>query len=126
MPFAHWIPPPHLPKRFDTHFFLAPAPRHQVAAADLREVVSAAWLRPRTVVAAAEAAELNLMFATYMNLRWLAQFTAVGVALAAAQARTVVTVISEPIDSTNGRVFRIPDAAGYGETDILEHRLRRN
>ena len=26
------------------------------------------------VVAAAEAAELNLMFATYMNLRWLAQF----------------------------------------------------
>ena len=40
VPFAHWITPPHLPKRFDTHFFLAPAPADQTATADLREVVS--------------------------------------------------------------------------------------
>ncbi|WP_300303387.1 NUDIX domain-containing protein [Ferrovibrio sp.] len=126
VPFAHWITPPHLPKRFDTHFFLAPAPADQTATADLREVVSAAWLPPQAVVAAAEAAELNLMFATYMNLRWLARHDSVASALAAAQVRPIVTVIPEPADSPQGRVFRIPEAAAYGETDVLEHRFRRS
>ena len=126
VPFAHWITPPHLPKRFDTHFFLAPAPADQTATADLREVVSAAWLRPQAVVAAAEAAELNLMFATYMNLRWLARFESVEAALTAARSRPIVTVIPEPADSPEGRIFRIPEAAAYGETDVLEQRFRRN
>jgi 8-oxo-dGTP pyrophosphatase MutT (NUDIX family) len=125
VPFAHWITPPHLPKRFDTHFFLATAPLNQVAAADLREVVSAAWLQPGAVVAAAEAAELNLMFATYMNLRWLARFESVATALAAARHRPIVTVIPEPSDSPEGRIFLIPEAAAYGETAVLEHRFRR-
>lgn len=126
VPFAHWITPQHLPKRFDTHFFLARSPVDQVAAADLREVVSAAWLRPGAVVAAAEAAELNLMFATYMNLRWLAGFETVEMALAAARSRRIVTVIPEPRDTPEGKVFRIPEAAGYGETDVLEQRFRRS
>lgn len=126
VPFAHWITPTHLPKRFDTHFFLAPAPADQTATADLREVVSVAWLRPGAVVAAAEAAELNLMFATYMNLRWLARHDTVAAALVAARARPIVTVIPEPADSPDGRVFRIPEAAAYGETDVLEQRFRRN
>lgn len=126
VPFAHWITPPHLPKRFDTHFFLAPAPPGQEAAADLREVVSAAWLRPQAVVDAAEAAELNLMFATYMNLRWLARHGGVASALAMARERPIVTVVPEPADSPEGRVFRIPEAAAYGETHVLEHRFRRS
>lgn len=125
VPFAHWITPPHLPKRFDTHFFLAPAPLDQEAAADLREVVSAVWLRPDAVVAAAEAADLNLMFATYMNLRWLARRGTVAAALTEARERPIVTVIPEPSDSPLGRMFRIPEAAAYGETDVLEQRFRR-
>lgn len=125
VPFAHWITPPHLPKRFDTHFFLARGPSRQVAAADLREVISAAWLRPSAVVAAAEASELNLMFPTYMHLRWLARFGTVMEALAAARERPIVTVIPEPSDSPEGRLFRIPEAAAYGETAVLERRFRR-
>lgn len=125
VPFAHWITPPHLPKRFDTHFFLAQGPSRQVAAADLREVMSAAWLRPSAVVAAAEAGELNLMFATYMNLRWLARHGTVAAALAAARERPIVTVIPEPSHGPEGRLFRIPEAAAYGETAVLEHRFRR-
>ncbi|MBS4046035.1 NUDIX domain-containing protein [Ferrovibrio sp.] len=125
VPFAHWITPPHLPKRFDTHFFLARGPSRQAAAADLREVMSAAWLRPSAVVAAAEACELNLMFATYMNLRWLARYNTVTAALAAARERPIVTVVPEPSDSPEGRLFRIPEAAAYGETAVLENRFRR-
>src|SRR3546814_3855212 len=66
-------------------------------------LVSAAWLRPTAVVAAAEAAELNLMFATYMNLRWLARQDTVAAALAAARTRPIVTVIPEPADSPEDR-----------------------
>ena len=38
-PFAHWITPPILPKRFDTHFFIASAPADQLAAHDGAESV---------------------------------------------------------------------------------------
>jgi 8-oxo-dGTP pyrophosphatase MutT (NUDIX family) len=125
VPLAHWITPPDRPKRFDTHFFLAAGPHDQVAVADLGEVMSAAWLRPAALVAAAEAGELNLMFATYMNLRWLAKHEALELALAAARKRQVVTVIPEPVSGPGGRLFRIPADAGYGEAEVLERRFRR-
>ena len=39
VPFAHWITPAFLPKRFDTHFFLTLAPPDQALAHDRREAV---------------------------------------------------------------------------------------
>ena len=39
IPFAHWITPAFLPKRFDTHFFLALAPAGHALAHDGREAV---------------------------------------------------------------------------------------
>lgn len=125
VPFAHWITPPHLPKRFDTHFFVAAAPARQSATADRREVVSAAWLHPAEVVAAAGAGDLNLMFATYMNLCWLAQHASVAAALDAAQARQIVTVIPKPRDVPEGKLFCIPPEAGYPHSEVLESRFRR-
>ena len=38
-PFAHWITPKMMPKRFDTHFFVAHAPEDHVAAHDGHESV---------------------------------------------------------------------------------------
>tara|TARA_R110002167_G_scaffold95775_1_gene254603 strand:- start:9 stop:500 length:492 start_codon:yes stop_codon:yes gene_type:complete len=35
--FAHWVTPPHMLKRFDTHFFLAEAPLDQILQHDGRE-----------------------------------------------------------------------------------------
>ncbi len=39
VPFAHWITPDFVPKRFDTHFFLALTPEDHVLAHDGRETV---------------------------------------------------------------------------------------
>jgi len=125
VPFAHWITPPQSPKRFDTHFFIAAAPAGQLPVADRKEVMSAVWSNPISVVEQAESEEINLMFATYMTLRWLTAFTSADQALVAARQRQIVTVIAESSDSSEGRILKIPEAAGFGETEVLEKRFRR-
>jgi 8-oxo-dGTP pyrophosphatase MutT (NUDIX family) len=47
VPFAHWITPKPRPRRFDTYFYLAPAPDAQEAAHDGEEAVASIWTRPR-------------------------------------------------------------------------------
>jgi 8-oxo-dGTP pyrophosphatase MutT (NUDIX family) len=47
VPFARWITPAFLPKRFDTHFFLALAPPDHALAHDGRETVDSLWIAPR-------------------------------------------------------------------------------
>ncbi|MCU0944014.1 MAG: NUDIX domain-containing protein [Rubritepida sp.] len=113
--FAHWITPAHSPKRFDTHFFLAPAPEGQQAVHDGREAVEALWLPPAAALAEAEAGRRTLVFATRMNLQRLAAHDSVAAALAACSRAPVVTVTPEPVTHADGQVFlRIPEAAGYG------------
>ena len=53
-PFAHWITPERVPKRFDTHFFLAPAPHKVDALHDGTESVGSVWITPKTAIADAE------------------------------------------------------------------------
>ena len=48
--FSHWLTPPGVPKRFDTRFFVAPAPPGQEAEADLGEAVELMWLTPQAAL----------------------------------------------------------------------------
>jgi 8-oxo-dGTP pyrophosphatase MutT (NUDIX family) len=66
--FAHWVTPPLMPKRFDTHFYLVAAPEDQVAVHDGSESVDSVWANPEETIAAANAKEVTLVFATRMNL----------------------------------------------------------
>jgi len=113
--FAHWITPPLIPKRFDTHFFLAAAPTDQVAVHDGSESVDSAWSRPHEVIRAADADEVRLVFATRMNLTKLGAFDAAAAAMTATRARSVVTVQPKLESYVDGiRKLRIPLEAGYG------------
>jgi hypothetical protein len=47
VPFAHWITPEGLPKRFDTHFLLVAAPVAQVGIHDGTESVEGLWIAPQ-------------------------------------------------------------------------------
>jgi 8-oxo-dGTP pyrophosphatase MutT (NUDIX family) len=118
VPFAHWITPVGPPKRFDTHFFLAPAPADQVAAHDGREAVDTLWIAPQKAVAEADAKRVTLVFATRMNLVKLARSADLAAALAAANGAVIVTVSPELVDSPEGPLLRIPEAAGYGLTEM--------
>ncbi len=68
---AHWITPEPMPKRFDTHFFLAAMPESQQAAHDQIETTASAWVRPEDALARFEVGDFPLVFATIHQLRAL-------------------------------------------------------
>jgi 8-oxo-dGTP pyrophosphatase MutT (NUDIX family) len=125
VPYAHWITPEREPKRFDTHFFLAPAPLDQVAAHDGSEAVDSLWTTAAAAIAASEAKQVSLIFPTRMNLIKLGRSRTVAEALAAARASPIITVMPVLAETPDGMVLRIPLEAGYGISEISTRGLPR-
>jgi 8-oxo-dGTP pyrophosphatase MutT (NUDIX family) len=119
VPFAHWITPERVPKRFDTHFLLVAAPIEQLGAHDGSESVEGIWIRPDQALAEAEAGTRTLVFATSMNLKKLTRYATMAETVAAARAEPVVTVMPRMEMSPEGRKLHIPAEAGYGVTEVL-------
>src|SRR5262245_54218566 len=119
VPFAHWITPEPVPKRFDTHFFLIAAPVSQLGAHDGAESVEGLWIAPQQALAEAEAGARTLVFATRMNLAKLARYATVAEAVAATRAKPVVTVVPQVKRTPEGRWLQIPAAADYGVTEVF-------
>jgi hypothetical protein len=119
LPFAHWITPERVPKRFDTHFFLAAAPVSQLGAHDGAESVEGLWIAPRQALAEAQAGARTLVFATRMNLAKLARYATVADAVAATRAKPVVTVVPKVKHTPEGRWLQIPAEADYGVTEVF-------
>ena len=117
VPFAHWITPAFMPKRFDTHFFLVPAPADQVAAHDGEESVDSLWIAPAQAIADAQARRRPIIFPTLRNLIKLARSRGVAEALDRARREPIVTVLPTVGRGASGPVIRIPEEAGY---DISE------
>jgi len=113
-PFAHWITPAIVPKRFDAHFYVVAAPAGQLALHDGSESVDSTWINPTRALADAKAGKYTLVFATRLNVQMLAQSRDVASALAAARARRIVAVEPAATKTESGYVFRLPIEAGYG------------
>jgi 8-oxo-dGTP pyrophosphatase MutT (NUDIX family) len=73
-PFGHWITPVGPPRRFDTRFFVAPAPPGQDPCHDGWETTEGLWTRPVDVLAAADRDEVDLIEPTRHTLRALTAF----------------------------------------------------
>ena len=118
-PFAHWITPTHMPKRFDTHFFVAPAPSDHVLAHDGSEAVDSIWIRPSDALAEADAGKRTVIFATKLNLEKVGRSTTVAEAVDRAHADNIVTVMPTARKTENGRILTIPVEAGYGGPEFF-------
>ncbi len=111
--YAHWITPEMMPKRFDTHFFIAAAPEGQAGLHDGREMVDSIWLRPKDAIRDGEEGRRQVIFPTRMNLAMIADCENVAQAMEEARARKIVTVLPKVDRSGAEPMLIIPDEAGY-------------
>lgn len=118
VPFAHWITPTLMPKRFDTVFFLAAAPEDHIAIHDGRESVDSVWTTPADACREADAGRRTVIFPTRVNIEKLGRSRTTEEALATARASRVVSVLPEVEKTPQGRIMRIPAEADYGFTEV--------
>lgn len=118
--FAHWITPPMVPKRFDTHFFLASAPADHLAIHDGHESVDSVWITPDQALAEAASGKRTVIFPTLRNIEKLARWHTVSAALAAAAATTPVRVLPWTEQRADGNYLCIPPEADY---DVSEEKM---
>jgi 8-oxo-dGTP pyrophosphatase MutT (NUDIX family) len=112
VPFARWITPTFMPKRFDTHFYLAAAPYGQLGSHDGREGVDSVWTTPERAIA--EKDRWTVIFPTRMNLLKLAQSKTVAAAIEAAKSSQIVAVEPKVVQKDGKPVLTLPPEAGYG------------
>jgi 8-oxo-dGTP pyrophosphatase MutT (NUDIX family) len=113
--FSRWITPPEVNIRFDTHFFLAPAPAGVEPVVDGQECVELGWFTPQGALDAHERGEILLVFPTIKHLEQLAPFGTAQELLTYARGREVVPV--EPKVIVTGETARVllPGEPGYDD-----------
>ena len=112
-PYAHWITPDMMPKRFDTHFYLALAPDDHVAIHDGYESVDSIWISPANALKGAEQGTYTIIFPTRLNIEMLGESDSVNNALEAARNRTIIPVTPWTEKRDDGVYLCIPEEAGY-------------
>lgn len=117
VPFAHWITPEVRPRRYDTYFYLAPAPLDQEARHDGHEAVDSIWIAPGKAAEDGAAQRVKMIFATRFNLQKLARSANSEAAFAAARADKIVTVTPVYRETPQGLMWCIPIEAGYGVSE---------
>lgn len=112
---SFWTTPEPLKRRYATRFFVAAVPEGQHGVADGYETVSSRWVCPIEATKTKLEQELHLHPPTTANLEWLAAYSSVDAAMAAATAfdkaaiREILPVIERSGDSVN---IVIPDVDG--------------
>ena len=115
IPYAHWITPDMMPKRFDTRFYIAAAPKGHTGQHDGNESVDSIWINPQQALDDCLSGKRNIIFPTRLNLEQLNQSKTVAEAINNAKNSNIVTVtpLIEKLDE--GIFITIPKEAGYGE-----------
>src|SRR5215211_826370 len=103
--FSRWITPAQVKIRFDTRFYLAPAPDGAEPRPDGAETVDLAWFTPEGALEAYRREEIVLVFPTIKTLEQLAPFDTAAALLDWARGREVVAI--EPQVVVEGEVARI-------------------
>jgi 8-oxo-dGTP pyrophosphatase MutT (NUDIX family) len=118
--FAHWVTPAMMPKRFDTHFFLATAPADHLAVHDGHESVDSLWIRPADAIAEGAAGSKTIIFPTLRNIEKLGRHNNVRDALEAHRHTTPVRVLPWTEKRDDGTYLCIPAEADY---DVSEAKM---
>jgi 8-oxo-dGTP pyrophosphatase MutT (NUDIX family) len=111
--FAHWITPEVSPIRFDTHFFLAPAPPCQEALHDDLEITGHVWITPAAALAGSEEGTFPMLPPTAINLMALNHFTSAEEALSSSTGEEITAILPR-LSFEDGKLrLLLPDDPGY-------------
>jgi len=124
-PWAHWITPSAEPKRFDTWFFVAEAPRapeagHLAGAharADEHEATELRWIRPADALSAAAEGTIFLPPPTFVCLQELAEHATTAHVLAAARTRALPPIMPRLHMGAEHLSILLPWDAAYLDAD---------
>ncbi len=114
--YSHWLTPTFMPKRFDTHFFVAIAPPEQLAVHDGEESVDSVWIGPNEAREGAQDGKYTIIFPTLMNLEHLGRFGSAEEALHQSDTSKTVSVLPKLEVTPEGKFLNIPAEAGYSVT----------
>jgi 8-oxo-dGTP pyrophosphatase MutT (NUDIX family) len=111
---SHWITPNGMPRRYDTHFFVALAPEGQPATHDANETVADRWLRPSDALVAQQRGEFDMVPPTIKNLEAIAHFSSSREVLDFARALGPITAVQPRLLERDGAiVIVIPGDEGF-------------
>ncbi len=115
VPFSRWITPAQVKIRFDTWFYLAPAPPEATPEVDGQEVVDWRWYAPAAALEAAAAGDLFLVFPTVKHLEQISGFASADELLAYARDREIRPVEPRVVLSGEHARVLLPGEPGYDE-----------
>jgi len=110
VPYAHWITPEFLPKRFSTRFFLAALPENQSAATDQGELTDSLWAGPEEVLRRYRGREIVLMPPTLKTLEELTRYPCLDELFAGVRRRAIYPILPEPGEN----MIKLPHDPEYG------------
>ena len=113
VPFSRWITPAQVKKRFDTWFYLAPAPDDAAPRCDGEECVDLGWFTPAAALQAHKDGEILLVFPTIKTLEQLGAFATADELLEHTRGREIEPI--EPRVLVSGETARVvlPGEPGY-------------
>jgi 8-oxo-dGTP pyrophosphatase MutT (NUDIX family) len=115
VPWSRWVTPEVVPTRFDTRFYVAPAPPHARPVPDGREMDEARWLAPEAALRASGGGELELSFPTIRHLESLREHESAEAVLEAAATRVVEPILPRVIGTRESFRVLLPDEEGYAD-----------
>jgi 8-oxo-dGTP pyrophosphatase MutT (NUDIX family) len=115
VPFSRWITPAEVKIRFDTWFYLAPAPPDATPTPDGSEIVDSRWLAPSDALAAYRSGELFMVFPTIKHLEQLSGFASADELIAHARGRDVQPVQPRVVMAGETARILLPGEPGYDD-----------
>jgi 8-oxo-dGTP pyrophosphatase MutT (NUDIX family) len=113
VPLAHWITPPHLPRRFDARFYVLRLPDGQTGASDGAETTSAFWTEPKEILFQFERGDVELAAPTLWMLDMLSTKRTVDHAIDFANRQSLQSIQPEIVLRGGDVVLAMPGFPGH-------------
>lgn len=112
-PFAHWITPESMPRRYDTWFYLARFPDGPTPWHDEVETVDSLWIQPGEALRQGRTGNFPLVFVTERQLERMARYDSIDDLIRSVTHQHLQPVLPKMMERDGHTVFLLPGEAGY-------------